>query len=39
MVNDELFVDAQLEKTIIGEMLLDADAMRLALDELRINDF
>lgn len=39
MVNDELFVDAQLEKTIIGEMLINADAMRLALDELRINDF
>ena len=33
------FVDSQLEKTIIGEMLLNAEAMRLALDELRINDF
>ena len=33
------FVDNQLEKTIIGDMLLDADAMRLALDELRIKDF
>lgn len=33
------FVDSQLEKTIIGEMLTDADVMRNALDELRINDF
>lgn len=39
VISENIFVDAQLEKTIIGEMLLDADAMRLALDELRINDF
>ena len=36
---DEFFVDNQLEKTIIGEMLVNTDAMRLALDELRIGDF
>jgi replicative DNA helicase len=36
---ENFFVDSQLEKTIIGEMLINADAMRLALDELRINDF
>lgn len=36
---EKSFVDIQLEKTIIGEMLIDADAMRLALDKLRINDF
>jgi replicative DNA helicase len=37
--DENFFVDNQLEKTIIGEMLINADAMRLALDELRINDF
>lgn len=37
--DENFFVDNQLEKTIIGDMLLDADAMRLALDELRIKDF
>ena len=36
---ENFFVDNQLEKTIIGDMLLNADAMRLALDELRIKDF
>ena len=36
---DNFFVDSQLEKTIIGEMLKEPDAMRSALDELRINDF
>jgi replicative DNA helicase len=36
---ENFFVDSRLEKTIIGEMLINADAMRLALDELRINDF
>lgn len=39
MIDDNFFVDNQLEKTIIGEMLLDADALRNALDELRISDF
>ncbi len=33
------FIDSQLEKTIIGEMLTDDDVMRTALDELRVNDF
>ena len=37
--DENFFVDNQLEKTIIGEMLINSDAMRLALDELRINDF
>lgn len=36
---NNFFVDSQLEKTIIGEMLTDADVMRSALDELRANDF
>ena len=36
---DNFFVDSQLEKTIIGEMLKEPDAMTSALDELRINDF
>lgn len=36
---ENFFVDNQLEKTIIGEMLICSEAMRLALDELRINDF
>ena len=36
---DNFFIDSQLEKTIIGEMLTNAEAMRLALDELRISDF
>lgn len=36
---ENFFVNNQLEKTIIGEMLINADAMRLALDELRISDF
>lgn len=36
---NNVFVDSQLEKTIIGEMLTDADVMRSALDELRANDF
>ena len=35
----DIFVDSQLEKTIIGDMLLNADAMRLALDELKPKDF
>ncbi len=37
--HENFFVDNQLEKTIIGDMLLNTDAMRLALDNLRINDF
>ena len=36
---NNFFVDSQLEKTIIGEMLTNANVMRTALDELRINDF
>ncbi len=36
---ENFFVDSQLEKTVIGDMLLNADAMRLALDELRLSDF
>lgn len=36
---ENFFVDSQLEKTVIGDMLLDANAMRLALDELRLSDF
>lgn len=36
---DNFFVDNQLEKTIIGEMLTNAEAMRLSLDELRVSDF
>ncbi len=36
---NDFFVDNQLEKTIIGEMLVDSKAMRAALDELKINDF
>lgn len=39
MIDDNFFVDSHLEKTIIGEMLLDADALRKALDELRVSDF
>lgn len=39
MVTNELFADALLEKTIIGETLLNSEALRTALDELRINDF
>lgn len=37
--NGEYFVDSQLEKTIIGEMMRDPDAMRMSLDELKISDF
>lgn len=37
--DENFFVDSQLEKTVIGDMLLNADAMRYALDELRISDF
>ena len=33
------FVNNQVEKTIIGEMLTNAEAMRLSLDELKISDF
>ena len=36
---DDFFVDNQLEKTIIGEMLVNSDAMRLALDKLHVSDF
>ena len=36
---ENFFVDSQLEKTIIGEMLTNAEAMRLSLDELRVSDF
>lgn len=36
---ENFFVDSQLEKTVIGDMLLNADAMRFALDELRLSDF
>jgi replicative DNA helicase len=36
---DNFFVDNQLEKIVIGEMLKDPDAMRLALDELRTDSF
>ena len=36
---DEFFVDNQLEKTIIGEMLTEPKAMRMSLDELRASDF
>lgn len=37
--DENVYVDNQLEKTIIGEMLLEAKAMRLALDELKVSDF
>lgn len=36
---NNFFVDNQLEKTVIGEMLTEPKAMRMSLDELRINDF
>ncbi|MBE6771054.1 MAG: hypothetical protein E7547_02775 [Ruminococcaceae bacterium] len=39
MINEIFFVDNQLEKAIIGEMLLDTDALRNALDKLQISDF
>lgn len=36
---DNFFIDSQLEKIIIGEMLTEPKAMRMSLDELRISDF
>lgn len=36
---NNFFVDSQLEKTIVGEMLTDSDVMRSALDELKTSDF
>lgn len=39
MIDGNFFVDNQLEKTVIGDMLCNPDAMRSALDELRILDF
>lgn len=37
--DENFFVDNQLEKTIIGEMLTNAEAMRMSLDELKVSDF